>query len=89
MNVLERSLDYIFVMEWKEVRSGSISTKPKEICSMRTAEEVEPMWERRELKDGILFAGLVNWLMAVFSKVENPGDGLVRNLAVVYECIHF
>ena len=56
---------------------------------MRTAEEVEPMWERRELKDGILLAGLVNWLMAVFSKVENPGDGLVSNLAVVYECIHF
>ena len=78
MNVLERSLDYILVMEWKVVRSGSISIKPKEICRMRTAEEVEPMWERRELKDGILLAGLVNWLMAVFSKVENPGDGLVN-----------
>ena len=67
VNVLERLLDYILVSEWKIVRSGSISIKPKEICSMRTAEEVEPMWERRELKHGVLFSGLVCWLMAVFS----------------------
>lgn len=33
--------------------------------------------------------GLVDWLMTVFSKVENPGNGLVRNLAVVCECVHF
>ena len=43
-------------MEWKVVRSGSISIKPKEVCSMRTAEEVEPVWERRELKGDTLFA---------------------------------
>lgn len=56
MNVLERSHGYILVMEWKVVRSGSISIKPKEVCSMRTAEEVEPVWERRELKGDTLFA---------------------------------
>lgn len=33
VNVLERSHDYILVMEWKVVRSGSISIKPKEFAT--------------------------------------------------------
>lgn len=33
VNVLERSHDYILVMEWKVVRSGSISGKPKRFAA--------------------------------------------------------
>lgn len=58
---------------------------------MRAAKEVESigLWERGELKDDILVFGLVCWSMTVFFKVENPGGGLGRNSALVYEYVHF